>query len=1171
MSTKVTINYDISKYLPSTSETKIGMNIMDKNFDEIKESELNVMFKNLNSQEKENIKNSLEKIKGVDSVDYDGTQKYNNKEYTLYILNVKDTSNSKTSNKVYEKVTNDYKDYKVSLSGTIAENNKPVLQMWIVVFAVVCAMIILIIMCESYTEPFLILFVILLAIAMNKGTNIIFKDVSHITNAIAAILQMALSMDYSIMLLNRYKQEKINNKSQTEAMKTALYKSCKAISGSSITTIVGLLALVFMSFTIGKDLGFVLAKGVLFSLISIFLCLPALIILFDKLITKTSKKTVNIKLNWLGKFSHKFRYPLLILFLLLFGASYFLKSGIGILYTDIEMDEVAKHFKENNQMAVIYNNKYDSDITKLCTSFNNQNVDQVLCYGNTINQKLTYDKLPKKLEDLNEQIDIEDSLLKIIYYNYYNENKDIEMTYDEFINFIENNIYTDDKLNEKITINTKNSLNRLKYFTNKSNINKLRNKNNISNILELDKEKVEDLFVLYNTKQINTSLSLNEFIDFINKSVINDKKYSSFINNDQKDLIEKVSIFTNKKVINSNLNEKELSNLFKMNEEDVKKLLLLYYMNTDTSYEMDLKTFISSAIYLKNNTSYLDNINIDKLTSLSQVLNNQNNINMTKLNRSYLTNYFKNINSSLVDKVYEGMHLEETLFTPYEFVCFTLDKMDNYLSEQDKENLKIIKFVMEESVKTVPSTYTSSQIKKLLNIKDNSITNLYALIMWVNNYEYKLSPVNFVNLILENKDNELIKNKISSNLDNLYLLNTVMNSVNNNKNYNFSEMAELIKANKTEIKLLYSLYEIKNTNKNVTISLYDFSDFIINEVSKNPKYASSIKNSDLNKLKSIRKIMNSSLNKISYNSDELFNTLSKLNDDLDKNMVDLVYIYNGSINYYDDSYELTIEQFANYLNDNILKDSRFKLFIDEKMENKIRDAKKNVDESKKLLVSKNYSRMIINTTYKLEGDKTFDFVQNIKDQLKSKNKEIYLVGNSPMAYDMSGSFNSELNFITVLTIVAIYVVVAITFKSLLIPLILVSIIQAAVYITMGILSVTGSEVYFIALLIVQSILMGATIDYAIVYTSYYKESRKKMNVLDSIKNSYNRSIHTILTSALILIIVTLVVGNFASAIAAKICITVSKGTTCAVILVLFILPAVLAISDKFICRETIKK
>ena len=172
-----------------------------------------------------------------------------------------------------------------------------------------------------------------------------------------------------------------------------------------------------------------------------------------------------------------------------------------------------------------------------------------------------------------------------------------------------------------------------------------------------------------------------------------------------------------------------------------------------------------------------------------------------------------------------------------------------------------------------------------------------------------------------------------------------------------------------------------------------------------------------------------------------------------------------------------------------------------------------------------------------------------------------------MAYEMSKTFNNELDFITVLTMISIFVVVACTFKSIIVPIVLVLLIQCAIYVTMGIISLTGEPVYFIALLIVQSILMGATIDYAILYTSYYQENRKVFPKQRAIIESYNKSIHTILTSSSILIIVTLIVGHFASATAAMICKTLSRGTICSTILILFLLPGVLAALDRFIIKK----
>ena len=130
-------------------------------------------------------------------------------------------------------------------------------------------------------------------------------------------------------------------------------------------------------------------------------------------------------------------------------------------------------------------------------------------------------------------------------------------------------------------------------------------------------------------------------------------------------------------------------------------------------------------------------------------------------------------------------------------------------------------------------------------------------------------------------------------------------------------------------------------------------------------------------------------------------------------------------------------------------------------------------------------------------------------------------------------------------------------------------IQCAVYLNMAWLSLTGQSIYFIALIIVQAILMGATIDYAILYTSYYLEHRKyfQMNVKDALIASYRKSIHSILTSASILILVTAIVGNFASAIAAKICQSISGGTLVATLIILILLPALLATMDRIIIRK----
>lgn len=273
--------------MPADSETRKGLDIMNKEFKTENSSDLNVMFKNLAEDERQKVYEKLSSIDGVSSVDYEkDSEEYNKNENTLYVINVDEAEDYEIAKSVYNSVKENFKDCEFYTSGSIANRNMTILPMWIIILAVSICTIILIIMCKSYVEPFLFLACIWIAVLLNNGTNIIFGTVSNITSSISAILQLALSMDYSIMLINRYKQEKENNSDNVEAMKEALYKSFSSISSSSVTTIVGLVTLVFMSFTIGRDLGLVLAKGVILSLLVIFTCLPALILMFDKLITK---------------------------------------------------------------------------------------------------------------------------------------------------------------------------------------------------------------------------------------------------------------------------------------------------------------------------------------------------------------------------------------------------------------------------------------------------------------------------------------------------------------------------------------------------------------------------------------------------------------------------------------------------------------------------------------------------------------------------------------------------------------------------------------------------------------------------------------------------------------------------------------------------------------------
>ena len=1244
LSTKVHINYDLTEYLPSTSETRIGMDIMNDEFPELDTSALNVMFKNLSPEDKNKIKDELENIEGVSSVTYDDSDKYNKDEYTLYEITVDGADDSKNAANVYKSVKDNYKDYEVYTSGEVATRNAPVLNIAVIALAIFCAMIILIIMCDSYVEPFLFLFVIGLAVFLNKGTNIIFSSVSNITTSICAILQMALSMDYSIMLMNRYTQEKEHTKNKEEAMKNALYHSFGSISSSSVTTIVGLLALVFMSFTIGRDLGIVLAKGVIFSLISIFLALPALILMFDSLIEKTQKKHFTMKLDWLGNFSFGIRHMAIFLFIIIFALSYFLKGNLQYEFTSNEQDDIARVFKENNQIALIYPSNEEDYVGAYCRSLEGtEKIDQILCYGNTINEPLKYDELKNKFSDLGQDVDIDDYVLKLVYFNYYNK-QETTMTFNDLVTFIENKVYPNAELSKEITPEIRENITKLKNFTSIDALNKKRTSREIASILGVSKDQVDQLFILYNATNPNTKITLPELANFINNYVLKNDTYKAYISEDQKALLKKAKPFLSKNNITTKKNSSEIANMFELSKDDVDKLFMYYESLQDINEKLTINEFVNftlDKVYTNPEYQALFTDNTVASLKLLKVLSNKEIIN-TKMDIDGLAKIFDlskdDINSILdlknvtingytpaeikelltkykdiieaktgldvdkllakleealknaeitdeevvtlkkiasifgipeekIDEVIGLIKNKEIYLTPYEFVNLILENKDNailskILDEKTIDTLNLAKNIMEST--NNGTKYNYNDMAKLIGTDDAMVKQIYTL-YHIMNTNTMITPMEFAKFLLNHQNDEMLKGSLDNNsLSKLTLVNTVMDSVYNNTKYSYYDMANLINASKDDLKLLYSLYEVQN-GKKVTLSLDTFVNYLLDNVVNDRKYAPMFTDDMKSQLNTVRAIMESVKKNTKFNLTEMLALINPLADNIDKNTMDLLFIYYGSVNHYNEDWTLTVEEFVRYINDDILTDSRFDDFIDKEMRAKVSDAKTTIGDAKELLVGKDYNRAIFNTTLEAEGEETYNFITAVKDHMNGKNA--YVIGDSPMALEMSKSFDGEMNLITVLTMIFIFVVVAFTFKSILIPIILVFLIQCAVYITMDTLTFAGGSVYFIALLIVQSILMGATIDYAILYTSYYLESRRTMDIKEALINSYNKSIHTILTSASILIIVTLIVGKFASHIAAMICKTISIGTLCSMLLMLIILPSMLACADKLIIKN----
>ncbi len=223
-----------------------------------------------------------------------------------------------------------------------------------------------------------------------------------------------------------------------------------------------------------------------------------------------------------------------------------------------------------------------------------------------------------------------------------------------------------------------------------------------------------------------------------------------------------------------------------------------------------------------------------------------------------------------------------------------------------------------------------------------------------------------------------------------------------------------------------------------------------------------------------------------------------------------------------------------------------------------------MDQFSHILKKENYSLALIDMNLKKDSDDTYALLDQMDEELSANSSgNHYMVGESVMAWELSKTFRAEMDRMTIITAAAIFLVVLLTFRSIVTPAVLVLMIQTAVYITMVIIQLQGSSIYYLAFLMVQSILMGATIDYAIVYSKYYKESRKSMGIADSITHSYRNSINVTLTSSTIIIVVTALLGfAFPNPTVGAICHTISMGNASALFMVLFLLPGILGAMDR---------
>ena len=345
------INYDVLTYLPEDIETMQGQEIMTNDFGIGAFSML--MVDGMEDKEIVKLKEKVEKVDGVENVLwYDSLadisvpqsvlpsklyDEYNTEDGTMMAVFFKDgTSSDETMKAITEirKITGE----QCFLSGmsAIVEDTKELAEKetpLYVLIAVALSALVLAITMESIFVPVLFLLSIGIAIVYNLGTNVFFGEISYITKALAAVLQLGVTMDYSIFLMHSYQEQQVRyNGDKERAMAHAISQTFSSVIGSSVTTVAGFIALCFMSFTLGKDIGIVMAKGVIFGVLVCVTVLPSMILCFDKLIEKTKHKPL---LPDIGRISDKVtkRYVIYVVaFVILLFPAIYGNNHTGVYY-----------------------------------------------------------------------------------------------------------------------------------------------------------------------------------------------------------------------------------------------------------------------------------------------------------------------------------------------------------------------------------------------------------------------------------------------------------------------------------------------------------------------------------------------------------------------------------------------------------------------------------------------------------------------------------------------------------------------------------------------------------------------------------------------------------------------------------------------------------------------
>ncbi len=341
MKSMLSVNYDMTDYLPQDKPSSAALNVMKEEFDQGIPN-ARVMIKDVSIPEALQYKEKIENVDGVTSVtwlddaadlkeplsglDQNTLETYYKDNKALMSVAIEEDKRLDAVSEIRKIVGDDSAMTGSAVSTAYATKNTVHEISKMSGIAVAFVLLMLLITTMSWAEPFLILIGIGVAVVINAGTNLIFGEISFVSNAAGSILQLAVSLDYSVFLIHRFTECRREIADPQEAMVEALCRSTSSIASSGLTTVIGFLALVTMEFTLGVDIGLVLTKGIAISLITVFVFTPGLVLMTYKLIDKTTHRSLLPSFKGFGRFVQRITIPIVCIFVMVIGPAFYLSN-----------------------------------------------------------------------------------------------------------------------------------------------------------------------------------------------------------------------------------------------------------------------------------------------------------------------------------------------------------------------------------------------------------------------------------------------------------------------------------------------------------------------------------------------------------------------------------------------------------------------------------------------------------------------------------------------------------------------------------------------------------------------------------------------------------------------------------------------------------------------------